>query len=225
MPCRMRQAPAKPGACAVEPRRLPREAPTPAGLMGRAAAPQAAMSGPARPWDSDGNYLATCQAPETVENGLRPSAVDNFISITVLTSPWRKSPLHSSGDASRLTALFVGYLCPICALLTPCQAGVLCPGALQPTGASPLSVQRGVSPRAATVAWEVSLTRNFYGASSWEPPPRAFTMTTSMPPSGARPTRTSSMRLRMKKMPRPLDFSRFSGASGSAIATGSKPLP
>ena len=53
-------------------------------------------------------------------------------------SPWRKSPLHSSGDASRLTALFVGYICPICALLTPCQAG-----------ASPLSVQREVSPRAA----------------------------------------------------------------------------
>ena len=56
------------------------------------------------------------------------------------SSPWRKSPLHSSGDASRLTALFVGYICPICALLTPCQAG-----------ASPLSVQRGVSPRAARV--------------------------------------------------------------------------
>ena len=57
-------------------------------------------------------------------------------------SPWRKSPLHSSGDASRLTALFVGYICPICALLTPCQAG-----------ASPLSVQRGVSPRAAQGTW------------------------------------------------------------------------
>ena len=56
---------------------------------------------------------------------------------TLLNSPWQKSPLHSSGDASRLTALFVGYICPICALLTPCQAG-----------ASPLSVQRGVSPRA-----------------------------------------------------------------------------
>ena len=54
------------------------------------------------------------------------------------SSPWRKSPLHSSGDASRLTALFVGYICPICALLTPCQAG-----------ASSLSVRRGVPPRAA----------------------------------------------------------------------------
>ena len=50
------------------------------------------------------------------------------------SSPWRKSPLHSSGDASRLTALFVGCVCPICALLTPCQAG-----------ASPLSARRGDS--------------------------------------------------------------------------------
>ena len=55
--------------------------------------------------------------------------------------------------------------------------------------------------------------------------PKVFTITTSMPPSGARPIRTSSIRLRMKKMPRPLDFSRFSGASGSAISTGSKPSP
>ena len=36
---------------------------------------------------------------------------------------------------------------------------------------------------------------------------------------------TSSMKLRMKKMPRPLDLSRFSGASGSAISSGSKPSP
>ena len=56
-------------------------------------------------------------------------------------SPWWKSPLHSSSDASRLTALFVGYICPICALLTPCQAG-----------ASLLSVQRGVPPRAAMLS-------------------------------------------------------------------------
>ena len=33
------------------------------------------------------------------------------------------------------------------------------------------------------------------------------------------------MKLRMKKMPRPLDCSRFSGASGSATSTGSKPSP
>ena len=32
-----------------------------------------------------------------------------------------------------------------------------------------------------------------------------------MPPSGARCSCTSSMKLRMRKMPRPLDFSRFSG--------------
>ena len=31
---------------------------------------------------------------------------------------WRVSPLHSSGDASRLTGLSVGHICPICALLT-----------------------------------------------------------------------------------------------------------
>ena len=37
--------------------------------------------------------------------------------------PVAKAPLHSSGDASGLTALFVGCICPICALLTPCQAG------------------------------------------------------------------------------------------------------
>ena len=52
-------------------------------------------------------------------------------------SPWRKSPLHSTGVASRLTSLLVGCICPICALLTPCQAG-----------APPVSVRRGVSPRA-----------------------------------------------------------------------------
>jgi hypothetical protein len=33
------------------------------------------------------------------------------------------------------------------------------------------------------------------------------------------------MKLRMRKMPRPLDFSRFSGASGSASVSGSKPSP
>ena len=55
------------------------------------------------------------------------------------SSPWRKSPLHSSGDASRLTALLPGRICPIFSLVAPCQAG-----------ASPLSVQRGVSPRAAS---------------------------------------------------------------------------
>ena len=53
-----------------------------------------------------------------------------------------KSLLHSSRDASWLTALFRGlrsvrgHRRPICSLVTPCQAG-----------ASPVSVQRGVSPR------------------------------------------------------------------------------
>ena len=36
---------------------------------------------------------------------------------------------------------------------------------------------------------------------------------------------TSSMKLRMKKMPRPLDFSMFSGASGLATSLGIEPVP
>ena len=54
------------------------------------------------------------------------------------------SPLHSSGDAYRLTALFVGCAYPICALLTTCQAGASAVRR-RPPGA----VQRGVPPRAA----------------------------------------------------------------------------
>ena len=46
-----------------------------------------------------------------------------------------------------------------------------------------------------------------------------------MPPSDARRSTTSSMKLRMKKIPRPLDFRMFSGASGSAISSGSNPWP
>ena len=46
-----------------------------------------------------------------------------------------------------------------------------------------------------------------------------------MPPSVARRSVTSSMKLRMKKMPRPLDLRRFSGARGSATSSGSKPSP
>ena len=45
------------------------------------------------------------------------------------------------------------------------------------------------------------------------------------PPAARRCRVTSSMKLRMKKMPRPLERSRFSGASGSATSTGSKPSP
>ena len=46
-----------------------------------------------------------------------------------------------------------------------------------------------------------------------------------MPPPGARWIWTSSMKLRMKKIPRPLALSRFSGASGSGSSSGSKPSP
>ena len=45
-------------------------------------------------------------------------------------------------------------------------------------------------------------------------------MTTSMPPWGARCNTISSMKLRMRKMPRPLAFRRFSGASGSEMRLG-----
>ena len=45
----------------------------------------------------------------------------------------------------------------------------------------------------------------------------------SMPPCGARASWTSSMKLRMRKMPRPLDLSRFSGARGSGRSSGSRP--
>src|SRR6185436_2797460 len=52
-----------------------------------------------------------------------------------------------------------------------------------------------------------------------------FTITTSMPPSAARRSTSSSMKLRIRKMPRPLDFNMFSGASGSGRASGSNPFP
>ena len=63
---------------------------------------------------------------------------------------------------------------------------------------------------------------------AWPPASRGvkrFTIRTSMPPPFARAICTSSMKLRMKKMPRPLDFRRFSGASGSGSSSGSKPSP
>ena len=41
-----------------------------------------------------------------------------------------------------------------------------------------------------------------------------LTMRISIPPSGARRSWTSSMKLRIRKMPRPLDLRRFSGSSG-----------
>ena len=46
-----------------------------------------------------------------------PSAPATSQVRTRLSSPWRKSPLHSSGDASRLTALLLGQICPISRLV------------------------------------------------------------------------------------------------------------
>ncbi len=43
-----------------------------------------------------------------------------------------KVPLHSTGAASRLTALLLGHILPVFSLVAPCQ-----------TGASPVSVRRG----------------------------------------------------------------------------------
>ena len=37
------------------------------------------------------------------------------------SSPWQKPPLHSPGDPSRLTALFLGRIWPLCALVPPCS--------------------------------------------------------------------------------------------------------
>ena len=48
--------------------------------------------------------------------------------------PCRRLRLHSSADASRLAALLVGCIFPICALLAPCQPG-----------ASTLSVRHRIS--------------------------------------------------------------------------------
>ncbi len=55
-------------------------------------------------------------------------------------NPWQQSPLNSMGAASRLTALLLGRKDPIGSVVAPGQAG-----------ASPVSVQRRVSPRAASV--------------------------------------------------------------------------
>ena len=73
-----------------------------------------------------------------------------------LISPWRKSPLHSTGVASRLTASFVGCIYPICALLTPCQPG-----------ATPVSVRRGVSPRAVMQIYNLLCSSSPYGCGTY----------------------------------------------------------
>src|SRR5205085_8246241 len=52
-----------------------------------------------------------------------------------------------------------------------------------------------------------------------------FVMRTSVPPSGGRSQVTSSMKVRMKRMPRPEVFRMFSSAVGSATPAGSKPAP
>ena len=50
-------------------------------------------------------------------------------------------------------------------------------------------------------------------------------MRTTVPPSGWRHHSTASMKVRMKRMPRPDAFSRFCGSVGSATRLGSKPSP
>ena len=41
--------------------------------------------------------------------------------------PSRNKPVISNADPSRLAALLVGYIPPVCALLAPCQAGASTP--------------------------------------------------------------------------------------------------
>ena len=85
-------------------------------------------------------YETPCEVRAALRDGAGriKLARDHFTQwFTALNSPWQKAPLHSTGDASRLTALFLGRIWPICSLVTPCQPG-----------ASPVSVRRGVSPRA-----------------------------------------------------------------------------
>ena len=45
-----------------------------------------------------------------------------------------KMPLHSTSDASRLAALLLPHILPVCSVVAPGQAG-----------ASPVSVRRGTS--------------------------------------------------------------------------------
>ena len=53
-----------------------------------------------------------------------------------VNSPWQKSSRHSTGPASRRTALRLGHILPVCSLIAPC-----------PAGAGPVSVLAGLSPR------------------------------------------------------------------------------
>ena len=86
---------------------------------------------PSQPPNDDAETLFVVP-PRSVDPEYRASGIMRA------NSPWQKAPLHSTGDASRLTALFLGRIWPICSSSPPCQPG-----------ASPVSVRRGVSPRAA----------------------------------------------------------------------------
>ena len=56
--------------------------------------------------------------------------------VAALDSPWQKSSRHSTGSASRRTALLLGHIFPICSLGAPC-----------PAGAAPVSMLAGLLPR------------------------------------------------------------------------------
>ena len=132
------------GVCAVERNAVSSEAQSP-GAVGAVARHGASRHGLAAPGAcAAGRNAVSSGAQVPGRRRLGPNAEPATGLAARATrspgSPWQKAPLHSSGDASRLTALFVGYICPICALLTP---GTGC------RDASPLSVRRGVSPRAA----------------------------------------------------------------------------
>ena len=62
--------------------------------------------------------MATERDPCGHVKGDPPVSVNRSIDV-LLDSPWRRSPLHSSSDASRLTALFVGCVCPILNMRPP----------------------------------------------------------------------------------------------------------
>ena len=114
---------------------------------------------------------------------------------------WPTGSLHR--DRRRLpAALFVGYICPICALLTPCQAGAsaIC---RRPAGA----VQRGVSPRAATACYrrhlvhEADIAHPVLSSRAVSPPGVHRYRAGVRPPITNRPvglTRTKGMRKRMR---------------------------
>ena len=113
--------------------------------------------------DSDGNYLATCQAQEPVEDGLHLGAVGKFISITVLrasvgTTGW---PCRGSAGRRKEATPLPGQ--PSATCTTPVAASgrttkQLCRGTgLQPTGGT--SVHSTTSDGRTTPAGAWSRTR------------------------------------------------------------------